>query len=81
MRPRLPARFWIEAVLAASSAGALVTTLLWRSWIETVFAIDPDHHSGALEWAITLALAAITVAFAVPAAAHIPGSAREGGSS
>jgi hypothetical protein len=57
--------------MAASSAGALIVTLLWRSWIETVFAIDPDHHSGALEWATTLALGAATIAFALLAAGHI----------
>jgi hypothetical protein len=56
-RPRL----WIE-VAAASLAGPLaVLTLFWPDWIETVFRVDPDHGSGALEWAIVVALALVAV--------------------
>ena len=73
MRAQLPTRFWIEAALAATSAGTLIATLLSRSWIETTFAIDPDHGSGALEWAITLALTVTTLASALLAAGHVKG--------
>jgi hypothetical protein len=80
LRTKLPARFWIEAALTASSAGALAATLFWRSWIEVIFAVDTDHGSGALEWSITLALTATTLAFALLAANHIPVSAQQEGS-
>ncbi|WP_046731796.1 hypothetical protein [Streptomyces humi] len=45
-------RGWVEAVAAAVSASLFVLTLAWPAWIEALFGIDPDQHSGALEWAI-----------------------------
>jgi len=77
MRTTPPARFWIESVLAAMSASVLVVTLYWKDWIEAIFGVDPDRQSGALEWAITLALAAMAVAFTVLAASRITVSAPE----
>jgi hypothetical protein len=38
---------------------ALTLTLVTKDWIEMVFSVDPDRHSGGLEWVI------VAVAFAV----------------
>jgi hypothetical protein len=65
MRERLRPRFWIESVLAAASLVFALLTLLWKDWIELVFRVDPDHHSGSLEMGIVLAAIAITVIFAI----------------
>jgi hypothetical protein len=35
-----------------------VLTFAWRDWIEAIFRVDPDRHSGALEWAIVAVLLA-----------------------
>ncbi len=57
-------RFWLEAVAATVTGTLLVLTLLWRDWIEAVFGVDPDQHSGSLEWLIVAALLAITLVLA-----------------
>ena len=52
-------RFWLESVLAGSAIVILTLTIAWRDWIEAMFGVDPDHHSGSLEWlvvALSLAL-------------------------
>ena len=61
MRRRPSWRFSIEAGLAAISATLCVLTLFVPDWIETLFRVDPDQHSGSLEWLITAALAVTTV--------------------
>ena len=53
-RPRR--RFWIEAGLGAFSGVLCVLTLLVPDWIEAVFRVNPDRHSGAIEWAIAAGL-------------------------
>ena len=63
-------RFWIEVILAAVTAALLLLTLISREWIEEVFGIEPDAGSGALEWAIVVALAVATVAFSLLARAE-----------
>jgi hypothetical protein len=60
-------RFWWEAGLSSVSVFLLLLTVLVPDWIEAVSGVDPDHGSGALEWAISLlllAVAAISGAFA-----------------
>jgi hypothetical protein len=57
--PRL--RFWIESAAATVSATLLVLTLVWRTWIETAFGVDPDAGSGSLEYAIVGASLVLTV--------------------
>ena len=65
MRRHLRARFWVEAVLAAVSGVFLILTLLWKDWIEIVFGMDPDHHSGSVEWLIVAVSLVVTVIFYV----------------
>lgn len=55
-------RFWAESVLGGLSAVLCAVTVLWRDWIEVAFRVDPDAGSGALEWAIVLALAVAAIA-------------------
>jgi hypothetical protein len=57
-------RFWLEAAAAIVSLVILLLTLVAPNWIEFVFGIDPDHHSGSLEWLIVAASAAVTISSA-----------------
>lgn len=57
--------FWIEAALAGVSSFLTVLTLFTREWIEAVFNVDPDGGDGSLEWLIVVALAVVTVVFAM----------------
>ena len=61
MRREVGRRFWVESGLAATSAALAVATVLWRDWIEIVFGVDPDRHSGSLEWLIVGVLAVLAV--------------------
>ncbi len=65
MSDRLRPRFWVESVMATASFVFAMLTLLWKDWIELVFRVDPDHHSGSLEMTIVLSAIAITVAAAI----------------
>jgi hypothetical protein len=58
-------RLWIEVALAVLAAGLAILTLITREWIELLFGIDPDAGSGALEWAIVIALFIASVALAL----------------
>ncbi len=62
VQTKLSARFWLEAGLALLSAALFTLTLLVRDWIEVVFRVDPDHHSGLLEWLIVGSLFLSTIA-------------------
>jgi hypothetical protein len=54
-------RFWLEIVMATATGVLFVLTLVWRNWMETVFKVDPDHHSGSLERWIVVGLLAVTL--------------------
>jgi hypothetical protein len=64
MREQLQAHFWVEGVLALVSASLALATLVWRDWLEIVFRIDPDRHSGTAEWAVAVVCATIALACA-----------------
>jgi hypothetical protein len=61
LRGRLNRRFWAELGLGLASTVFAVLTLAWRDWVEIVFKVDPDHHSGSLEWTIVAVAVAVTV--------------------
>jgi hypothetical protein len=48
--------FWVEAGLATLTGLLAVLTAFWRDWIEAILPVDPDEHSGSLEWVIVVAL-------------------------
>ena len=58
-------RFWVEAGLASLTGSLCLLTLVSRDWIEVVFGVSPDNHSGSLEWLIVagLLLVAIVLGF------------------
>ncbi len=70
MRDRLRPRFWVETVMSMSSFVFAMLTLLWKDWIELVFRVDPDQHSGSIEMTIVLSAIAITVIAATLARAE-----------
>jgi len=53
-------RFWAETVLGTLTFLTFALTLVSRDWIEVVFRVDPDQHSGSLEWLIVGVLAVIS---------------------
>ncbi len=61
MRNALRWRFWFETGMAIVTGILFVITLVQRDWIETIFGIDPDSGSGALEWLIVAALLVVTI--------------------
>jgi len=67
MKRNLRIRFWVEASLAGLSGVFLLLTLLWKDWIEIVFGVDPDHHSGLLEWLIVAVALLATIGFSAMA--------------
>lgn len=58
-------RLWVECAASGIALALALATLGWRDWIEILFGIDPDAHSGALEAAIALTsgVAAIAIGF------------------
>lgn len=63
MKARIRLQFWVETTLAVLSGSLGVLTLFWRDWIEAILRVDPDRHSGALEWAIVATLLFASAAF------------------
>jgi hypothetical protein len=50
--PHKRTKLWIDSSVAAASGLLGVMTLIRQDWIELIFRVEPDHGSGALEWAI-----------------------------
>jgi hypothetical protein len=58
------ARAWLETVLAVVGLSLCLLTLVWKEWIEFLFGLDPDRHSGALELLVAGALLVASVLLA-----------------
>ena len=58
MTQQVRRRFSIETVAVIASVVLFLLTMAWPDWIELVLRVDPDQHSGLLEWLI------VVVAFA-----------------
>jgi apolipoprotein N-acyltransferase len=65
VQTKIRTRFWIEIVLAAVSGFLCVLTFASRDWVEVIFRVDPDQHSGALEWTIAFSFVIATIVFGV----------------
>ncbi|MET1086755.1 MAG: hypothetical protein ABWY04_06495 [Arthrobacter sp.] len=61
MKRKLRTIFWWEATGAVASGALFIVTLFNREWIELLFGVEPDGGNGTLEWAVVIALAALTL--------------------
>lgn len=61
MKKTLRLRFWLETVMAGCSAVLTVITIVWRDWLETVFGLNLDNNTGAMEWFICSVLLIVAV--------------------
>jgi hypothetical protein len=57
-------RFWLKAGSATLAGFFFVLTLVGRDWIEALLRVNPDGHSGAVEWLIALGFLVFSVMFA-----------------
>jgi hypothetical protein len=55
----------IETVLAVVAGVLAVVTLLWPTWIESLFGVAPDAGSGEAEWWIVVVFAVVAIASAL----------------
>ena len=67
MKKGLRLGFYLEAILGFLTAVLFVVTLINQQWIETVFKVDPDQGSGALEWLVVGGLAVVAIALGLAA--------------
>ena len=48
-------RLWLEFSGAIAGAVSFGATLIWPTWIELAFGVDPDGGNGELEWLVVVA--------------------------
>ena len=65
MRQRPRRRYWLEVGLGTLSGILFVLTLMVPDWIEAVVRVDPDQHSGSLEWAVVAVLLLVSLSLAL----------------
>jgi len=65
MHDRVRIRFWLESGLALLGTVLALVTIVYKTWIESVFGVDPDQSSGAAEWLIVVACLALAVTAAI----------------
>jgi O-antigen/teichoic acid export membrane protein len=56
--------FWLESILACATALLTVLAIAWPDWIEALFGLDLDGHSGSAEWMWAVMLALVTASLA-----------------
>ena len=56
--------FWLELTLSILSAVALVLSVLWPQWIETLLDFEPDGGDGSSEWGVTVSMLVATIVLA-----------------
>ena len=61
----LPARYWVELVLAVVGGLLFLLTLITREWIEILTGWDPDGGNGTLELALAIGLLVIAAVSAL----------------
>lgn len=47
---------WLRIVVPSIVTVTALVTALRCDWIERTFGIDPDHHSGSIEWELIIAV-------------------------
>lgn len=55
--------FWGETLMASFTALLAIVTLVWPSWIEVAFHVDPDQYGGGFEWLVVVLGCSATLAF------------------
>lgn len=56
---------WLEAAGAVLTGVWAALTVAWPDWIERALGVDPDGHSGSLEWLIVAGLLLTTARLAL----------------
>jgi hypothetical protein len=51
----------LETSLAILTAFLFVLSVFSRDWIEVIFGVDPDGHSGSVEWTLVGACAVVAL--------------------
>ena len=64
--------------LASLGSALFVLTAAWRDWIEAVFGVDPDRHSGTTELLVAAMLLSASLTAAVLARAEWRRALRSG---
>ena len=64
MKHPLPSIFWVETLFAFVTALLALITLLRKDWIEQIFHVDPDLHSGSSEWQLIIGLCMVATLLA-----------------
>jgi hypothetical protein len=57
-------RFLLQSAAFGTSAALFGLTLVWPTWLELLFHLDPDHGSGRFEWWILFASLVASLWFA-----------------
>ena len=60
-------RITLELVGALAALALAILTLVSREWIEVIFGVDPDRSSGATEWVVVFAFAALSIGLTLAA--------------